>query len=101
MRSQFANKKHFHRCRGILTFEWMLLFVLLTIGIIGGIAAMRDSISLKFISTSQALGALDTSYDVPAYESKNKNSENNINAPAQTHDHQEITLNSVQAGNKN
>ena len=95
MRSQFTNKKHSRHCRGVLTLEWLLLFVLLTIGIVGGIAAMRDSISLKFISASEALGALDTSYEVPAYESKNKE----ISVPGQSHKHEEITLTPTSGSN--
>lgn len=87
MHSLSVNKKHFQR-RGVLTFEWMLLFVLLTIGVIGGVAAMRDSISLKFISTSQALGSLDTSYIVPEYVSEN----HKFTVPNQNHEHQTINM---------
>ncbi|MDO4425735.1 MAG: hypothetical protein Q4D17_08245 [Planctomycetia bacterium] len=95
MRSQFTNKKHSRHCRGVLTLEWLLLFVLLTIGIVGGIAAMRDSISLKFISASEALGALDTSYEVPDYESENKE----ISVPTQIHVHKKITLTPTSGSN--
>ena len=50
--------------RGILTFEWVLFFAVLTIGIIGGIAAMRDTVSLKFMQVGGAVGSLNTSYKV-------------------------------------
>lgn len=52
--------------RGVLTFEWMLLFTLLVIGVIGGIGTMRDTITARFISAGGALGGLDMSYSVPA-----------------------------------
>ena len=50
----------------MLTFEWILLFAVLTIGIVGGIAAMRDTISLKYMQIGGAVGSLDTSYTVQA-----------------------------------
>lgn len=75
-----------HR-RGVLTFEWMLLFALLVIGIIGGIAMMRDVISFRLIDAGKALGALDMSYDVPAVvEYKAADSTVKTVAPAQTNE---------------
>lgn len=58
--------------RGVLTFEWMLVFVLLVIGLVGGVAVMRDTIISKFASASGALGALDMSYQVSAPIDENK-----------------------------
>ena len=55
------KRKH----RGILTFEWVLLFAVLTIGIVGGIAVMRDTVSLKYMQIGGAVGSLNTSYSVP------------------------------------
>jgi Flp pilus assembly pilin Flp len=52
--------------RGLLTFEWVLLFAVLTIGIVGGIAAMRDTVSLKYMQIGGAVGSLNTSYAVNA-----------------------------------
>lgn len=52
--------------RGILTFEWVLLFAVLTIGIVGGIAVMRDTVSLKYMQVGGAVGSLNTSYKVEA-----------------------------------
>ena len=52
--------------RGILTFEWVLLFAVLTIGIVGGIAVMRDTLSLKYMQVGGAVGSLNTSYKVDA-----------------------------------
>ncbi len=54
------------RRRGILTFEWVLLFAVLTIGIVGGIAVMRDTISLKYMQVGGAVGSLNTGYSVDA-----------------------------------
>ena len=50
--------------RGMLTFEWVLLFAVLTIGIVGGLAVMRDTISLKYMQVGGAVGSLNTSYTV-------------------------------------
>ena len=52
--------------RGILTFEWVLLFAVLTIGIVGGIAVMRDTLSIKYMQVGGAVGSLNTSYSVTA-----------------------------------
>lgn len=54
------NQKH----RGMLTFEWILLFAVLTIGIVGGVAVMRDTVSLKYMQIGGAVGSLNTSYSV-------------------------------------
>ena len=54
------------RRRGILTFEWVLLFAVLTIGIVGGIAVMRDTVSLKYMQVGGAVGSLNTGYSVTA-----------------------------------
>ncbi|MCR5163381.1 MAG: DUF2897 family protein [Thermoguttaceae bacterium] len=48
----------------MLTFEWVLLFAVLTIGIVGGIAVMRDTISLKYMQIGGAVGSLNTGYTV-------------------------------------
>lgn len=50
--------------RGMLTFEWILLFAVLTIGIVGGVAAMRDTVSLKYMQIGGAVGSLNTSYSI-------------------------------------
>ena len=50
----------------MLTFEWILLFAVLTIGIVGGVAVMRDTISLKYMQVGGAVGSLNTSYTVEA-----------------------------------
>lgn len=50
--------------RGILTFEWILIFALLIIGIVGGLAAVRDATIISFSGVAGAFGALDMGYTV-------------------------------------
>lgn len=47
---------------GVLTFEWVLLVTLLVIGIVGGVAAVRDAIIDELGDVAQAMLALDQSY---------------------------------------
>ena len=49
---------------GVLTFEWVLLVTLLTIGVVGGIAAARDAIIDELGDVAQAMLALDQSYTI-------------------------------------
>jgi hypothetical protein len=51
---------------GVLTFEWILLVTLLTIGIVGGLAAVRDAIIDELGDVAQAMLALDQSYCIDA-----------------------------------
>lgn len=47
---------------GVLSFEWILLVTLLTIGIVGGVAAARDAIIDEFGDVAEAMLDLDQSY---------------------------------------
>jgi len=47
---------------GVLSFEWILLVTLLTIGIVGGVAAVRDAIIDEFGDVAEAMLELDQSY---------------------------------------
>lgn len=47
---------------GVLSFEWVLLVTLLTIGIVSGIAGARDAIIDELGDVAQAMLALDQSY---------------------------------------
>jgi len=47
---------------GVLSFEWVLLITLLTIGIVSGIAAARDAIIDELGDVAQAALAIDQSY---------------------------------------
>src|SRR6185295_9239354 len=49
---------------GVLTFEWILLVTLLTIGIVGGLAAARDAIIDELSDVAEAMLALDQSYRI-------------------------------------
>ncbi len=47
---------------GVLSFEWVLLVTLLTIGIVSGLAGARDAIIDELGDVAQAMLALDQSY---------------------------------------
>jgi Flp pilus assembly pilin Flp len=49
---------------GVLSFEWVLLTTLLTIGIVGGIAGARDAIIDELGDVAQAMLSLDQSYTI-------------------------------------
>ena len=49
---------------GVLSFEWVLLVTLLTIGIVSGVAAARDAIVDELGDVAQAMLALDQSYTI-------------------------------------
>src|SRR5512147_2659525 len=49
---------------GVLSFEWVLLVTLLTIGIVSGIAAARDAIIDELGDVAHAMLALDQSYTI-------------------------------------
>lgn len=49
---------------GVLTFEWVLLVTLLTIGIVSGLAAARDGIIDELGDVAQAMMALDQSFRI-------------------------------------
>ena len=49
---------------GVLTFEWVLLATLLTIGVVSGIAGARDAIIDELGDVAQAMLALDQSYTI-------------------------------------
>ncbi|MFN0018828.1 MAG: hypothetical protein ACKVP0_11260 [Pirellulaceae bacterium] len=51
---------------GVLSFEWTLLLTLLTLGIVSGLSAARDSIIDELGDLAQAAGAMDQSYTYPA-----------------------------------
>jgi Flp pilus assembly pilin Flp len=49
---------------GVLTFEWVLLVTLLTIGIVSGLAAARDAIIDEMGDVAEAMLALDQSFHI-------------------------------------
>ena len=50
--------------KGVITFEWILLFSLLAIGIIGGIASIRDSLIIETTEVADAILHNNKSYIV-------------------------------------
>lgn len=48
----------------VLAFEWVLLVTLLTIGIVGGVAAARDAIIDELGDVAQAMLSVDQSYTI-------------------------------------
>lgn len=52
---------------GVLTFEWVLLVTLLTVGIIGGIAAARDAIIDELGDVAEASINIDQSYSMAGF----------------------------------
>lgn len=56
---------------GLLTQEWIFLLVICVIGIVSGISALRDAMNVGFLSGSQAIGAADAGFEIPAYQGKN------------------------------
>ena len=51
---------------GLLTFEWILLFTLLTIGIVGGVASIRNAVNIESAEAANAMTALNQSYTITA-----------------------------------
>jgi Flp pilus assembly pilin Flp len=49
---------------GVLTFEWVLLVTLLTIGIVSGLAGARDAIIDEFGDVAEAMLALDQGFTI-------------------------------------
>jgi len=58
--------KMWHDEDGVLSFEWTLLTSLLTVGVVSGISAVRDSTVDEFGDVSQAMLCLDQSYFIDA-----------------------------------
>ncbi len=49
---------------GVLTFEWILLITLLVIGIVSGLAVIRDAYILEAAETAEAMMALHQDYKI-------------------------------------
>ena len=60
---QFLHKL-WRRDEGVLSFEWVLLVTLVVIGIVGGLAAVRDAVIDELGDVSQAAVNIDQSYDL-------------------------------------
>src|SRR5262249_16157210 len=53
---------------GVLSFEWVLLLTLLTIGIVSGLTAARDAIVDELGDIAQAAQAFDQSYSLSDFD---------------------------------
>jgi len=53
-----------HEEDGVLSFEWTLLVTLLVLGVVGGLAAARDSVIDELGDAAEAMLALDHSYTI-------------------------------------
>jgi len=51
---------------GVLTFEWILLITLLVIGIVGGLAVIRDAYIIEAAETAEAMMGLNQGYIIQA-----------------------------------
>lgn len=57
-------RKMWQEDEGVLTFEWILLVTLLTIGIVSGLTAARDAIIDELSDVAEAMLSLDQSYTI-------------------------------------
>jgi hypothetical protein len=48
-----------HKRRGALTLEWILLVTVLVIGIIGGMAAVRNATNAELLDLANAISAIN------------------------------------------
>ena len=62
MKKMFA--RFWYEEDGVLSFEWILLLTLVTIGVVAGISAARDAIIDEFGDVAQAMLSLDQSYTI-------------------------------------
>jgi Flp pilus assembly pilin Flp len=53
-----------HEQDGVLSFEWTVLTSLLTVGVVSGIAGVRDAVTDEMGDISQAMVSLDQSYAI-------------------------------------
>jgi Flp pilus assembly pilin Flp len=57
-------KHAWHDDEGVLTFEWILLVTLLTIGIVSGLTAVRDALIDELSDVAGAAVAIDQSFSL-------------------------------------
>jgi len=67
--------------RGFMTFEWVLLLTLLTIGIVAGLTAARDSIIDELADVSEAVVNFDQSYSIAPFTDDCNGQGEPVNAP--------------------
>ena len=57
-------KRIWRKDDGVLTFEWILLITVLTIGVVGGLSAVRDAVISELGDLAEAIVSLDQSYSI-------------------------------------
>jgi len=57
-------KRLWREDEGVLTFEWIMLLTLLVIGVVGGVAAIRDAINAECGQIAQAILSWNPGYQV-------------------------------------
>ncbi|MDO4628142.1 MAG: hypothetical protein Q4C70_03080, partial [Planctomycetia bacterium] len=63
--------RHFREESGILTMEWTFLIGILVVGVVGGIAVIRDALTIQYANTASALGAVNFTYEIPDFDCAN------------------------------
>jgi Flp pilus assembly pilin Flp len=53
-----------HETDGVLSFEWTMLTSLLTVGVVSGMASVRDAVTDEMGDLAQAMVSLDQSYNI-------------------------------------
>jgi Flp pilus assembly pilin Flp len=57
-------RRGWHEDDGVLTFEWITLASLITIGVVGGVAVVRDALIDELTDVAEAMVSLDQSYTI-------------------------------------
>ena len=57
-------KRIWREDEGVLTFEWVLLVTLLTIGVVSGIAGARDAVIDELADVAEAIVCIDQSFSL-------------------------------------
>lgn len=60
---------------GVMTFEWITLLSLMTVGVVGGLAVSRDAVVDELADVAEAMVSLDQSYNIappPAIQVHNR-----------------------------
>lgn len=71
---------------GVLTFEWVLIITLVVIGIVGGLAAVRDGIIDELGDIAQATINFDQSFLLPAIDINGDGDTTDLGEGAQSYD---------------
>lgn len=70
--------------QGIVTFEWIVLAVLLAIGLIAGLGAVRNAFTLEMADISNAASGYNASYNVQGLTFTTNSANGNIVIKSET-----------------